>query len=693
MSSLAKAREAAKATQQKRVEAAIAQRSTPSTSSLAEKLKIPAKRKQTATPAKVPAASPPAKKAKVWGACALCHEIGDGVDSQCIFCNAKIHHSCTTPIAAGVGKGVFEKGVAYCSFTCYYNNADRPKPGMFVTPIKTPAREVPTPVRVAATSIRDFATPGRTTGTPATELSTPTKPWQSPTESTSEPWKLKSRAKYVEGDDIKAVLFSHSGVKPRRPRSDSDDNNSDDAAAPLSRRLIPDTTPAKLPRLAPAPKRPLPSPRRPPPSLAAANPTPAKPRPPTPSTTPRRPPHFTEPPPEAPPTPPASRDASPLSPAATPTVKAAGTPAETPTPVPAGRTPGKRHRPKYLKLEKVPTSGSSYPQWVMLLVLLGLAITASLVLTLAYMDALPMCDSGPSEAASLRCHPCPSHGLCFNGALQSCTEPYVLVDRRCVESRAVRQDAALMAELLEGFLMRHASSAFCNASWAELLLIGSAEPQQIVVQNFDLRSYLRTQANWKTASSVGFDASFDKAMTALQTSPRKGSRVITREGNVALTLDDANFACWATLRLHEHVWIYASVLVGALGALYLYKQVQTSKFRRYMYTKMLQAVHAELRHLDDRDDGHVLDGSVSGLRQDILERFFPHDTASREADRLWKSVAAHVQKDARVRERHVMYRGQQVLVWEWLDHRRQKATRIEREEPPLIAGQPINLTS
>ncbi|KDO23060.1 hypothetical protein SPRG_21062 [Saprolegnia parasitica CBS 223.65] len=279
-------------------------------------------------------------------------------------------------------------------------------------------------------------------------------------------------------------------------------------------------------------------------------------------------------------------------------------------------------------------------------------------------------------------------GHCHSGELHSCREPYVLVERRCVESDQVRQDAHLMAELIDSFLMRRASSAFCNGSWVDLLLFGNDDgsSQQIVVSATEQIGYLRNQANWKESSDVVFVAAYSKATTQL--AAQSSTRFFQDDGQVALTVLDASALCWTVLELHEHLYIYASTFFGALGVLYLYSQVQQSKYRKLLFTKMLQAVHGELRRLEESDN--VLDGAVDGLRREILERFFPHASDSREATRLWTSIAAHVQRDARVRERHVMHRGQQVLVWEWIDARRQTATRVE---PPLVAGQAVNYST
>ncbi|OQS06484.1 hypothetical protein THRCLA_01481 [Thraustotheca clavata] len=629
MSSVHQARAAAMAAQAKRIEDTISKRNTPSSA----KHKVPLKRKQTATPRKedvslkkpkISSKSVPEEELRV---CSLCKKEDSNVRTKCVVCNNKLHRECTVPIAVGVGCAEFEQGLEYCSFRCYYSNKSARKQTINLsTPSKTPAKPVPPTNSTPLRSIRKSTDANTDFVTPSKQVS-----WQSPTENTSEPWKLKSKSKYVEGDEIKAVLFTHSGVKARRPREEVySDDKSDIGTPALNRRLIPDT---------PEPETPV---RR-------TNAT---------SSTP-----------------------TPLSPQLAQRIVPPST--------------GKKKRPQFLKVEeKKPVQSYTYPQWFVFLVLLGLAITSSLVLMRVYLDSLPMCDSDNtteehSSLPSLQCLRCPEHGYCFDGTLHSCKEPYMLVERDCIEPVKVRQDAALMADLLERYLVRQASSTFCNNSILSLLFYGT-QKRQILIQNFDMRSYLHTQANWKSISPVVFDASFSKAVSQL--SLMMTTRHFTREGHIALTIDDTNWMCWTILKVHDHIWIYSSVVFGTLGVLYLYKQIQKSKYRKRLFTKMLQAVHNELRRQDADEDSHPLDGSVARLREDILKTCFPGSSNSKEADRMWKSLAQHVQKDSRIRERHIMYRGQQVLIWEWLDHRRQKTPRAKREAPPVVAGQVISHT-
>ncbi|RHZ18373.1 hypothetical protein DYB31_004659 [Aphanomyces astaci] len=117
------------------------------------------------------------------------------------------------------------------------------------------------------------------------------------------------------------------------------------------------------------------------------------------------------------------------------------------------------------------------------------------------MDSIPFCDSNATTNTPGWCQPCPDNGICFSGDLQSCKQPYLKVERACLEPSTVTRDADLMTHLLPRFLVKRASNVLCNqsllATWQHQ---GTAEKtsttSQVVTSAFELRNYLLHQAMW-----------------------------------------------------------------------------------------------------------------------------------------------------------------------------------------------------
>ncbi|RHZ22540.1 hypothetical protein DYB37_000632 [Aphanomyces astaci] len=244
------------------------------------------------------------------------------------------------------------------------------------------------------------------------------------------------------------------------------------------------------------------------------------------------------------------------------------------------------------------------------------------------MDSIPFCDSNATTNTPGWCQPCPDNGICFSGDLQSCKQPYLKVERACLEPSTVTRDADLMTHLLPRFLVKRASNVLCNqsllATWQHQ---GTAEKtsttSQVVTSAFELRNYLLHQAMWYFRDNVDaavFDVTFTKAMRQLKQGHPE--YYYTSDGDVVLGRDDVDL--WCALQLHVQDYVQIKRLV--------------------------HAVHVALK----QPSNDLVDGAVSHLR---------HSLWGGKNDRTWQRVVQAIHQDARIRERYIVHRGQQVLIW------------------------------
>ncbi|RHY73463.1 hypothetical protein DYB38_003663 [Aphanomyces astaci] len=263
------------------------------------------------------------------------------------------------------------------------------------------------------------------------------------------------------------------------------------------------------------------------------------------------------------------------------------------------------------------SSLSSVSKWSAAAILVGLVSMAAVLLAGLYMDSIPFCDSNATTNTPGWCQPCPDNGICFSGDLQSCKQPYLKVERACLEPSTVTRDADLMTHLLPRFLVKRASNVLCNqsllATWQHQ---GTAEKtsttSQVVTSAFELRNYLLHQAMWDNVDAAVFDVTFTKAMRQLKQGHPE--YYYTSDGDVVLGRDDVDL--WCALQLHVQDYVQIKRLV--------------------------HAVHVALK----QPSNDLVDGAVSHLR---------HSLWGGKNDRTWQRVVQAIHQDARIRERYIVY--------------------------------------
>ncbi|KAH9140016.1 hypothetical protein AeRB84_015741 [Aphanomyces euteiches] len=320
--------------------------------------------------------------------------------------------------------------------------------------------------------------------------------------------------------------------------------------------------------------------------------------------------------------------------------------------------------PRFVPGKRKPAS-SVWSQWLVTLVVGVGLLVVSFVLMLIYINSMPYCDSNSSGMEL--CHSCPQHGICFNGELKSCKEPFLKVENACMEPETVKRDANLMTNLLDRYLMRQASQSLCNSSMLSAMITAVPTAEHVTVKNFDMRAYLQTQAMWNKVNSAAFDAAFTKAVKRIKETHSK--LYFTREGDVVLRRDNVSLMCYLQLHVQDFAveyFIVVFVLFVTL-ILFLWKQRRQNQFSELK--RAIKAVHVAIR----QPSNDLIDGAVAHLRHAVGIR----------SDSLWRQVERAIQSDPRIRERNIIHRGQQVLVWEWVGTR--------RDDRSIIQGQPVDL--
>ncbi|ETV98731.1 hypothetical protein, variant [Aphanomyces invadans] len=318
------------------------------------------------------------------------------------------------------------------------------------------------------------------------------------------------------------------------------------------------------------------------------------------------------------------------------------------------------------------TSASPWPKWTILggvaFVLVGVAAAYVSV----FLESIPFCDSNATTSgatATAFCHPCPEYGICFSGDLHSCRDPYLRVERACLEPSTVSRDADLMTQLLPRFLVKRATSTLCNATViATLLSNESSKPSQVVTNALDLRNYLLHQAMWDEVDAAVFNVTFNKAMRQLK--ELHPEFYYTADGDVVLHRDDVEMWCALQLHLCDHVEVYAAVLVVVLTILVTGTWQRRRRATESQIKRLVHAVHVALK----QPSNDLVDGAVAHLR---------HTLWGGKADHTWQRVVQAIHDDARIRERYILHRGQQVLIWEWIGTR--------RDDRNILRGQPVEL--
>ncbi|ETV77932.1 hypothetical protein, variant 1 [Aphanomyces astaci] len=626
-----KARRDALEAQKKRTDDSIARRTATSHSSSAATSRpklaaASAKRKQIQTaafqsPLKRHKPSSSTSKFVPTAKCVRCHVRDEFPRTKCLLCSASVHLACTTPVARRLGIDAFPNNGVYCSIECYTEDTGNAVP---TTTFTTTAMEPTTTTKHAA----------RPAETPVAALPpTPTVHGRASSASGA----------FVEGDAITSAILKHSGVKAPRPL---------------------ELPPRSFSRQHPPPRPPSPERK----TLQFQSISPIK-------TSPvQQPSSSTQ-----------KKGAS---------IELADHPDErvryvhnssnhhdtSPSIEDDARYHDYFNPPRFLPRTTSPsTSGascsslSSVSKWSAAAILVGLVSMAAVLLAGLYMDSIPFCDSNDTTNTPGWCQPCPDNGICFSGDLQSCKQPYLKVERACLEPSTVTRDADLMTHLLPRFLVKRASNVLCNqsllATWQHQ---GTAEKtsttSQVVTSAFELRNYLLHQAMWDNVDAAVFDVTFTKAMRQLKQGHPE--YYYTSDGDVVLGRDDVDLWCALQLHVQDYVQIYATLLAIGLITWAIVTWHRRRRASKSQIKRLVHAVHVALK----QPSNDLVDGAVSHLR---------HSLWGGKNDRTWQRVVQAIHQDARIRERYIVHRGQQVLIWEWIGTR--------RDDRNILRGQPVEL--
>ncbi|CAK4689700.1 unnamed protein product [Aphanomyces euteiches] len=152
---------------------------------------------------------------------------------------------------------------------------------------------------------------------------------------------------------------------------------------------------------------------------------------------------------------------------------------------------------------------------------------------------------------------------------------------------------------------------------------------------------------WNKVNSAAFDAAFTKAVKRIKETHSK--LYFTREGDVVLRRDNVSLMCYLQLHVQDFAVEYFTVVFVLFVTLilFLWKQRRQNQFSELK--RAIKAVHVAIR----QPSNDLIDGAVAHLRHAVGIR----------SDSLWRQVERAIQSDPRIRERNIIHRGQQVLVW------------------------------
>ena len=288
------------------------------------------------------------------------------------------------------------------------------------------------------------------------------------------------------------------------------------------------------------------------------------------------------------------------------------------------------------------------------------------------------------------CTPCPEHGICVGGRLDSCDAsdykveepmqghipllaqliPFSWRASQCVPDTHKLLLASELADAVVDYLAHFHGQVRCK-----LALPHGQAPLQEPLGRYALpERQVRDALETRTIESVDaatFDFLWQMVMDGLlehapgdmQSYMHQTQRWLVSRRKIM------PFTCRLRMYVLDWVWRYRfallTILVAVIGTCAISRRVQRQRIRRHVVATHAQAVfeRLKLQAAQAVSDGTLVRGlPVTHLRDQLLQaELNPH--ARRQ---LWHHVAKVVERNANVRTRQAQWHGEWQRIWEWM---------------------------
>lgn len=297
-------------------------------------------------------------------------------------------------------------------------------------------------------------------------------------------------------------------------------------------------------------------------------------------------------------------------------------------------------------------------------------ITALVALIAAYFmtEDLPYCES-LTNSTTTQCRPCPEFGICIEGKLYKCHDPYTVYRDECIESTKLQLDVARMRQDINVVLNSFVEKGFCS-NWRP-------EPDADAILRLSrskLYREIRNGRSWKESPEDVFNVTFGKAFQSLSS-----------KNEIEIPLSSAPFWCQLSHFQAKNPRLSISILLVILFGCYLIRKHSQSSYEKRIIDDILSQVQDILIDQSKASKDDLREYPVDNLRDHVFDVLgFPHSERKYIISKIWTKIHRMVQSDSRIRERAIYHRGRQVVSWEWISQNLTKSVDRRRSKTPEV---------
>lgn len=286
-------------------------------------------------------------------------------------------------------------------------------------------------------------------------------------------------------------------------------------------------------------------------------------------------------------------------------------------------------------------------------------------------DLLPYCET-LTDSNSSQCRPCPEFGICLEGQLYRCQEPYTIYREECVESSKLQQDAARMQQDIRKFLETSMKHELCS-QWQ----VNPDADTVLRLSRAKVYRAIRKGNSWNASPVEIFNVTFGKAFASLSTD----------KDELQISLSSAA-PVWCQV-LHFQAK-HPNVTIGLVSIFFvgwfILQTLFQRKYERRVTDEILSQVQDILIDQSKASKDDLREYPVDNLRDHVLDVLdYSHSERNTIKSKIWPKIRRIVQFDSRIRERTIRHRGRQVMSWEWISQNLTKSNaRRESKTTPVI---------
>jgi len=235
--------------------------------------------------------------------------------------------------------------------------------------------------------------------------------------------------------------------------------------------------------------------------------------------------------------------------------------------------------------------------------------------------------------------PCPKNGICSNGFLEQCSEPYVLIHGNC----HIPDETQKMVEEAELQLRLETLKHICSRIW-------SFEPTALPSMPIDKVQQICKSANiiedWKKCRSTIFPEDIFGSI---------GDNNIFYNDSYAATLRLPTISCSLQVITRKHMMMLLGLVAISGVFSYVWFIFRKQNKMKKMTEKLVERVFSRLKSCND-------EVASSHIRDEIKRSTTP----KRLFCKLWPVVVKEVEGDSRVRSYEKDLFGQRQKHWKWV---------------------------